>query len=71
VWTGPKQIERLTKPGSKYLNLNPYEVSERHLNNREVKFDDQYKFEYEQTKEIELCEYLEVQNVLPKTIFKG
>lgn len=27
VWTGPKQIERLTKPGTKYLNLNPYEVS--------------------------------------------
>ncbi|KXJ17105.1 DnaJ-like subfamily C member 8 [Exaiptasia diaphana] len=26
VWTGPKQIERLTKPGTKYLNLNPYEV---------------------------------------------
>eukprot|EP00053_Salpingoeca_punica_P009099 m.81457 g.81457 ORF g.81457 m.81457 type:complete len:247 (-) comp14877_c1_seq3:2508-3248(-) len=25
-WTSAKQIERLTKPGSKYLNLNPYEV---------------------------------------------
>jgi len=26
VLTSDKQIERLTKPGSKYLNLNPYEV---------------------------------------------
>jgi len=26
VLTSEKQIERLTKPGSKYLNLNPYEV---------------------------------------------
>ncbi len=25
-WTSEKQIHRLTKPGSKYLNLNPYEV---------------------------------------------
>lgn len=27
VLTSDKQIERLVKPGSKYLNLNPYEVS--------------------------------------------
>jgi hypothetical protein len=27
VWTKEKQIERLTKPASKYYNLNPYEVS--------------------------------------------
>eukprot|EP00729_Bicosta_minor_P009339 gene9339-29257_t len=26
VWTKEKQIERLTKPSSKYLNLNPWEV---------------------------------------------
>ena len=26
--TNDKQIERLTKSGSKYLNLNPYEVNE-------------------------------------------
>lgn len=26
VWTSAIQIERLTKPGSKYLNLNPYEA---------------------------------------------
>eukprot|EP00038_Savillea_parva_P022767 m.38581 g.38581 ORF g.38581 m.38581 type:complete len:271 (+) comp5676_c0_seq2:223-1035(+) len=26
VWTSATQIDRLTKPGSKYLNLNPYEV---------------------------------------------
>jgi len=26
VLTSDKQVERLTKPGSKYLNLNPYEV---------------------------------------------
>eukprot|EP00037_Helgoeca_nana_P033306 m.417389 g.417389 ORF g.417389 m.417389 type:complete len:268 (-) comp30426_c0_seq1:204-1007(-) len=26
VWTNVTQIDRLTKPGSKYLNLNPYEV---------------------------------------------
>ena len=25
--TGPDQIERLTKPSAKYLNLNPFEVS--------------------------------------------
>eukprot|EP00040_Diaphanoeca_grandis_P039287 m.258658 g.258658 ORF g.258658 m.258658 type:complete len:245 (-) comp36849_c0_seq1:36-770(-) len=26
IWTAEKQIHRLTKPGSSYLNLNPYEV---------------------------------------------
>ena len=26
VLTGPQQIERLTRPGSTYFNLNPYEV---------------------------------------------
>ena len=26
-WTGPVQVERLTKPGSTYRNLDPYEVS--------------------------------------------
>lgn len=26
IYTSDQQIERLTKPGSKYLNLNPYEV---------------------------------------------
>ena len=24
--TGPQQIDRLTRPGSTYFNLNPYEV---------------------------------------------
>jgi len=27
VLTGPQQIERLTRPGSTYFNLNPYEVT--------------------------------------------
>ena len=27
VLTGPQQIERLTRPGSTYFNLNPYEVN--------------------------------------------
>lgn len=27
VLTSPQQIERLTRPGSTYFNLNPYEVS--------------------------------------------
>lgn len=26
VLTGPQQIDRLTRPGSSYFNLNPYEV---------------------------------------------
>ncbi|XP_015764233.1 PREDICTED: uncharacterized protein LOC107343173 [Acropora digitifera] len=26
VLTGPQQIDRLTRPGSTYFNLNPYEV---------------------------------------------
>eukprot|EP00054_Salpingoeca_dolichothecata_P029184 m.227665 g.227665 ORF g.227665 m.227665 type:complete len:83 (-) comp26416_c0_seq3:3243-3491(-) len=25
-WTSDKQIERLLKPGAKYINLNPFEV---------------------------------------------
>jgi len=32
------------------------------INNRKVKFDDEYEFEYESIKEIELCEYLKSQN---------
>jgi len=37
----------------------------------EVKFHDEYEYEYEWKKEIKLCKHLESQNVCKKTIFKG
>lgn len=36
VLTSDKQIERLVKPGSKYLNLNPYEVSRNSNENKDI-----------------------------------
>jgi len=39
------------------------------VDNREVKFHDEYEYEYEWTKEIKLCEHLESQNVCQKNNF--
>ncbi|XP_031553111.1 dnaJ homolog subfamily C member 8-like [Actinia tenebrosa] len=43
VLTGPQQIERLTRPGSKYLNLNPYEVLQILPTSSEEDLKKQYK----------------------------
>merc|ERR1711973_172906 len=41
--TGAQQIERLTKPGSKYLNLNPYEVLKISTDAKEDEIKKQYR----------------------------
>lgn len=43
VLTNDKQIERLTKPGSKYLNLNPYEVLQVRPDSSEEEIRKSYK----------------------------
>ncbi|XP_068755320.1 dnaJ homolog subfamily C member 8-like [Montipora capricornis] len=43
VLTGPQQIERLTRPGSTYFNLNPYEVLQLHPSVKEEEIKKQYR----------------------------
>jgi len=43
VLTGPQQIERLTRPGSTYFNLNPYEVLQLPTSAKEEDLKKQYR----------------------------
>ncbi|KAK2570949.1 DnaJ-like protein subfamily C member 8 [Acropora cervicornis] len=43
VLTGPQQIDRLTRPGSTYFNLNPYEVLQLHPSVKEDQIKKQYR----------------------------
>jgi len=43
VLTGPQQIERLTRPGSTYFNLNPYEVLQLSTDAKEDEIKKQYR----------------------------
>ncbi|KAJ7321776.1 DnaJ (Hsp40), sub C, member 8 [Desmophyllum pertusum] len=43
VLTGPQQIERLTRPGSTYFNLNPYEVLQLSSDVKEDEIKKQYR----------------------------